>query len=429
MKKYISVLSLGLVALVATGCKKDNAEYSVNRDRAYIEQSQTRGNTTGRLQVAEDEPEGRTAAVNVRLSDRQSSDRKFRLRLLTQAELDQYNQENGVEYYMLPQENFQLSSQEVVVKAGQVKSEDVSLRVLPFSPQLQATGNLYVVPFKLESVDGMSTILGGNEYIYKVKPTEITSAPVLGTDMGNEGATNGFRNARNLRMFRATGGTKAELTKWTFECRINMSGFSRNNQMLFNHSGGDGEIYIRFGDAPTPYNSLNIKVGGAQIDRSETLFQPHTWYHIAIVYDGTNVTLYVNGKKDTAIDKIAGKVFTLGSNISMGNWYQYSNEMFINRAMVSEVRFWSVARSADELVEYEYSVSPKSKGLLHYWRMNEGQGRELKNSVEGQPSMFVVGYDQTNAREVEATTRWMTGVRSDDKTITRITTGNAPALN
>lgn len=422
--KYNVALSLALFAFVA--CKSDNAKYTISPNKAYIAETETRGNSAGLLQVAKDEPEGRTAALHVRLSDKQTRDTEFRLRLMTEQELEAYNRGNETSFYLLPKEFYELGDSRVVVKAGRVMSDDLSIKVFPLSDEIQKSGNSYVLPFKLENVDGLSPIVGGDEYLYKINPTIITSAPVIGTDLTDGLNPRATKSYTHLRMLRATGGARVEMTKWTFECRINMSGFSKNNQMIFSHNGPrESEIYIRFGDAPIPNNKLNIKVfDKAQIDASNMSFEPDTWYHIAVVYDGLNVTLYVDGEKDIALDKVPGEPLILGDGLSIGN-KGAGNQHFVNRAMISEVRFWSVARTPAELKEYQYSVSPKSKGLVHYWKMDEGQGRELKNSVEGGPSMFVVRPDGED-KNVPANIRWIEGVRSDKKTITKIPEGNAP---
>ena len=51
-----------------------------------------------------------------------------------------------------------------------------------------------------------------------------------------------------------------------------MDGFDINNQAIFNSGSSDHEVYIRFGDAMIPYNSLQVKTLGSQVN-TVTLFE------------------------------------------------------------------------------------------------------------------------------------------------------------
>ena len=195
--------------------------------------------------------------------------------------------------------------------------------------------------------------------------------------------------------------------------RVNMNGFRRNNQALFGSFHSGSEIYMRFGDANPPYNYLNIKFGaGGQIDRTFDGAQPNTWYHIALVYDGAQARLYVNGALITTTDKPAGRVFTLAETLHIAG---SGMTWFVNSCMFSELRIWNVVRTPEQLKDNEYVVDPSTPGLLHYWRMDEGQGREFANSVKGMPSLKVMdGYDK------DQTPVWVSNVRSDGQGTTRV---------
>ncbi|MDY5858169.1 MAG: DUF1735 and LamG domain-containing protein [Porphyromonas sp.] len=400
---YIKYIALsGLIALAS--CKKDNAEYSVLRDQAFIAQTETKAGTVATVSVAADNPAGSTQNLNVRLSDVAHTDRNFRLEPFTAEELATYNKANGTAYVTLDKSKYSLSTETVTVKAGSSISDAVQVTILPLSEDEIDSGEMYTLPLKLRSTDGSSVLAGGDEYIYVVKPTIISSVPVLGTDPSD----GSYRKvlAKNINTL--------TLSQWTVEFRVNMTGFGRNNQAIFGSWGPSvkDEIYIRFGDAATPWNTLQAKFGGTQFDKSNTIFEPNKWYHVALVYNGTTVALYVNGQKDLDTDKVAGQVFTLGDTFHIvGSGGAY----FVNGAMLQELRVWNVARTPAQLKEAEYSVSSQSTGLLHYWKMNEGSGREFKNAVTGAPNAFVY-----TGSDTEATPRWMDNVRSDGAGRTKI---------
>lgn len=398
--------SMAVLGAVLVGCKKDNAKYSILRDQAFIAQTETKANASAVVSVAADKPEGTTQTLNVRLNNAQDHDRKFRFTAFTAEELAAYNQANGTSYEILPANGYKFSTNEVVVKAGSTVSEAVNVTILPLSTEQIKSGVSYVLPVKMHSVDEGNVLLGADEYLYLVKPTIITSVPVLGSVPGLA-----YRRAKAFKV------TQEKLDQWTVEFRVNMSGFSRNNQAIFGSWGPSGkdEIYIRFGDEPMRPNFqyLQAKFGGTQFDKSNTEFERNRWYHIALVYNGTTVALYVDGQKDLDTDKVAGQTFTLGDVLhicsSGGAW-------FVNAAMLHEMRVWKIARTPSQLKEFEYGVSPKTPGLLHYWKMDEGQGGILKNSVEGAPNLEVLDESQQ-----PASTNWLGNVRSDGAGRTTIT--------
>lgn len=396
--KYTAVFAL--VAGLFVSCKNENAEYSTLRNRAYIAQTNTKANGVSIINVSEDKPAGETLPINVRLSDTQMDENSFRLNLFTQEELDAYNKANGTDYVILPTDRYRLSTNEVKVKAGSVLSEDVDVTILPLNREQIASGNKYVLPLKLTRVSGSCVINGGDEFLYAVKPTIISSVPVLG-------------NYRSTYIKAASDVNEQEVTttQWTVEMRVNMNGFAINNQAIFSRSGSP-EIYARFGDAPIPFNSINIKSAGSQIDRTNMLFEPNRWYHVAFVYNGTTLAVYVDGNKDIETDKMAGTTYTFKGGVNIAS---SGSQYFRNALMVNEVRVWTVARTPAQLKEYEYSVPATSPGLIEYWKMDEASGREFKNSVPGGKSMFVLTGNNT-----EATPVWLDNVRSDGAGRTRV---------
>jgi hypothetical protein len=124
-------------------------------------------------------------------------------------------------------------------------------------------------------------------------------------------------------------------------------------------------------------------------------FQADVWQHFAVVFDQGQVWLYINGVLDTSCGGALGNCYngnvqetipsvpymntpevttsrvTLGRQKSPENWV--GNYYF---GLMDELRFWKVARTQAEIADNMNSqISPKTKGLVAYWRMDEGSGQ------------------------------------------------------
>lgn len=363
MKPIFSKLLLSCTAACAmllTAC--NDAEYDVLENQAYIAQTNTNGNTATKLTVGNDAV---STELNVRVSSPVKSASKFNI-AVDEAALAQYNKLNSTSYEVLPADQYTLSSTETTVNAGESTSAPVTLSVKPFSAALKASGKKYAVPLKITSADGASVLPSGSTIVYLLDQVIFQAVPTL--------------NAYNYGVM--TLRQSYALTAWTVEMNINMEKLGKqvgewNNQAIFSGSaseGKDGEIYIRFGDAPIEGNRLQIKTQGSQMN-SNMLFNDATWYHLAFVCTGTKLYLYVNGVLDNSMD-LGGKVVNIDnmSIASSGSWFR-------TNAQYSELRFWTKARSQAEIANNMYVIDPQTDGLEAYWKMDEGEGDEFRDAT------------------------------------------------
>jgi uncharacterized repeat protein (TIGR02543 family) len=91
------------------------------------------------------------------------------------------------------------------------------------------------------------------------------------------------------------------------------------------------------------------------------------WHHIAGSYDGTTVSIYVDGSWDGEgienFDTLSNGIFHIGYAAG-ANYY--------NHGQVDEVRVWDVARTEGEIYDDMNSeVSPQT-GLVAYYKFNQG---------------------------------------------------------
>ncbi|NUO02337.1 MAG: T9SS type A sorting domain-containing protein, partial [Saprospiraceae bacterium] len=119
----------------------------------------------------------------------------------------------------------------------------------------------------------------------------------------------------------------------------------------------NGNLFVRFGSSSTVI-SAPLRNGA--------------WHHLAVVRNGTNVTIYLNGG---AIWSGAYN-FALGSNFQIGRRYSTTATTqgpWIGK--VDEVRFWNTARTALQIQSaMNAPLQGTPSGLIGYWPMNDGPG-------------------------------------------------------
>ena len=103
------------------------------------------------------------------------------------------------------------------------------------------------------------------------------------------------------------------------------------------------------------------------------------WYHVAFTYDASAgmATLYLNGEK-IAEKTVGSLTFDLNERFCIGYAYDYDRYRKWNGFM-SEVRLWSVARTANQIRENMMFVDSGSDGRLleTEWRRHRTTGRSV----------------------------------------------------
>ena len=97
------------------------------------------------------------------------------------------------------------------------------------------------------------------------------------------------------------------------------------------------------------------------------------WYHVAGVYDGTTMKIYVNGILQNTTD-VTG-TFTPGTGVVMnlGDNPTWPGRFW--NGVIDEVRIWNVARTGQEIQDnLATELTGTETGLVAYYPMNEGEG-------------------------------------------------------
>lgn len=272
-----------------------------------------------------------------------------------QAQLDEYNRKNGTSYLMLPPEMYEIPSVMTFKPNLAMQSIPVALKDLKFSLK----GD-YALPIRLSK--GSVTLVPNEEEALIILEKRTRTKALL---MNNAGSESGDMFPQDFKV-----------KQWTMEVMIKRSAYNANNKSIGGtkvapNSSPLDEIFTRFGDVTINPNQLQIKTGASQIDVPSNKFaaKANEWYMLTFVYDGKMTLVYVNG------DLVASREIRIGEYGLTGFWLGGSNEF------VREVRFWDIARTAQQIKGYTWKmVNPDEQGLLLYYPCN-GQKRDHETGV------------------------------------------------
>jgi len=140
---------------------------------------------------------------------------------------------------------------------------------------------------------------------------------------------------------------------FTAEAWINYDSLTSNSDGIFS-KGLDADAPTDYALTVSVYSKLrpHAMIAGAwtYFDCSTTL-NPHTWYHVAMVCDGSHLRCYVNGVEDGA-QEVSGPVQTSEYSLGIGAYAPLSggsgnSDFFAGR--IDELSFYNRALSAAEI--------------------------------------------------------------------------------
>ena len=95
--------------------------------------------------------------------------------------------------------------------------------------------------------------------------------------------------------------------------------------------------------------------GGGWFEYGPTLSND-TWYHIVGVYDGTNASLYVNGKLESGP---TARTFTNNHGVTLFGRYSVAGGEYMN-GTIDDARIYNYARTAAQIMEdYNQGLAAK----------------------------------------------------------------------
>jgi len=127
--------------------------------------------------------------------------------------------------------------------------------------------------------------------------------------------------------------------------------------------GGSGQLNFAFGNGSSGTwvaNSFLTPAGSLTLN---------TWQHVAAVYDGSNIKLYINGIEENSYST-STNIYTSTASCRIGNNANLGGDRYMT-GKIDEVRIWDDARTKDELrTNMHTELTGSETDLIGYYNLN-----------------------------------------------------------
>lgn len=139
---------------------------------------------------------------------------------------------------------------------------------------------------------------------------------------------------------------------------------------LYINATGNLEAEVFPGGSTGPNNFLR--------ETGSTVLSANTWYHVAAVWNGTNIRLYVNGSLISSFTDTPAPYGGAASQLWIGRDQLF--EVGFN-GLIDEVRIWNTPHTQAQIQSTMFQELPgAASNLVGYWRFNEGSGQTVADS-------------------------------------------------
>ena len=164
-----------------------------------------------------------------------------------------------------------------------------------------------------------------------------------------------------------------DLPACTMEIRMYANGWRTSGHMISSLIGVEENFLLRVGDESIK-NPAQLQLAG----RGTSITAPNAlslgrWYHIAVVDNGSEMTIYIDGNAEISVDSSSSKAINLGFyyNSPFAIGMSAADVRYFN-GYVSEARVWKRALTPTELKNNQCYVDPTTaEGLIGYWRLDQ----------------------------------------------------------
>lgn len=152
---------------------------------------------------------------------------------------------------------------------------------------------------------------------------------------------------------------------------------SVNSIIRKNLSPGAENFFLRFrivDGQPLVEMSPGGQIGTLQAPHE---FTTGKWYHLAGIYDGRGITIFVNGVRINS-KRVSGPMYIDKSDLFIGKGDpEFSFGEYFHGAL-DEIRIWKVARSQEQIqATMNTKLTGKEQGLVAYWNFDDGTAKDL----------------------------------------------------
>ncbi len=367
MEKKILISAVMIAALLLGGCE-ESLDY---KDVLYFTGSGDSNVSTIYMDGAT------TTLISVTCSGKLSKDAKVSVAIDENALAD-FGKRMGAEYELIPASSFQQKDgsgnyipweKTLVIAANSNVSEAVPFTINNMDDFVEGVN--YCVPLKISGNDQGIDVLATSVYRYFIIST-VTHTRAMN-----------LAGSWHITMDGMKGDPTLTLPSCTMEIRVCPQGWTTLTHKIQSFIGVEENFLLRMGDEPIQRDQFQFAgKTGASVTVSEPRGVLGKWYHIAVVDNGSTLTIYVDGEPQVSVQVTAAMRATqlgyyfnspFGIGISAGDYRRFYG-------YVSEGRIWNRALTPIELKNNLCYVDvEKAQGLIGYWRCDnvDADGRTV----------------------------------------------------
>lgn len=360
MKKLFKYMSLVAAAFLMAACQNnDEANF---KSKAFID---------GKTFTSETIIKGEMNIVkSLILSTARPAEKELNATFSVAANLvETYNQAYYAKAVMLPDTCYKVVKGDVKINQGSVNSEKAQFTFFKLGNLDRAT--TYVLPVTVNCQD-IEVLQSAKNYYFVFRSGALINVVA---DMS--------KNFLTIKW--ATPDLVNNMNQITMEALIYPREFGK---IISTIMGIEGNFLMRIGDAGFPGNQIQIATSSGNFPDADSNkgLQTNRWQHVAMTYDADTheVKVYVNGSLQSQGMLRHGRIsivgngtdrdFLIGKSYDDARWFEGN---------MSEVRVWNVVRTQEEIAGNFYSVDPKSKGLVGYWKMDDSTSPNIVKDATG----------------------------------------------
>lgn len=342
-RNILRYMAAGIVALLLAAC--NDSESDLLKPKVYFDSKEYK------LEVADEQ--SMEYDISARLSAKSTTDVDVTYAFADANLVDEYNKKNGTNYLAFDPSNANFSNQQATIEAGKVYAGKTTLRLSHLDAVEE--GKSYVLPVRIQS--SSLPVIDGTDVVYLVlsKPVRILTVGAI-----------------NNTHIKVPMPANQPVKSLTYEALAYIDRWGWNGNMTI--MGSEGTLILRIGDTGGGVAKELLQIAGSKNFYTQEKLATGKWYHLAFTYDQPTgkAVLYINGEKaaEAVWDTPQFDLQKDGGGFFVGKvaGFMWGERPFYGK--MSEVRMWTVARTANQIKQGMLGVEPNADGLFFYYKLN-----------------------------------------------------------